>query len=452
MSDIIKIGLDIGSSKVTAIVGKLNGDKLEIISFGSSNSSLGVTKGVVKNINKTTEAIAAAVKAADELSPVNILEVISNIGGTGILSLESLGNLMLDGSGSQIQIKDTEKLTANMYNNRVQPGNAIIQVIPQEYLVDDDPDGIYDTIGVPGFKLEANFLTITSPTHAIENIEKSIINNETGINEVERKLLSPIAASISVLTADEKQAGVALIDIGAGTTDIIIIQKNIIRFLTVLPFGGNNVTDDIQQGCNVLTEQAEQLKIRFGGAISEELSDIEVVSVPGIGNRPPKNIPIKNIGIICEERLKEIAQIAWAQITKSGYGNKLSAGIVLVGGTAQMPDIDTLFKKVTKKDIRIGHPNIDLAGNNFENLDNPTYATAIGLLWAGFKSFDSRDVNNKTFLASSQPIPTPSAVNNQPKIVEKKKPAKPKDDKGQTSLFDMFKGFLKDDVGDKDKY
>jgi cell division protein FtsA len=441
MEEKVMVGLDIGSSKVCAIVGRLNNaNKLEIMGIGHAECK-GVDKGVVRNINKTTEAIQLALDEASKLSEVLIGSVISNISTQHIVCQELTGNIMLDKGDQEIQYKDTEKLKSNMKLSRVHSGNTIIHVCPQEYSVDGGLWGeVYNPIGMPGVKLEANFLTITSPTLALDNLEKSV-KDVHGKVEVKEKVLSALAASISALTEEEKEAGVALIDIGAGTTDIVIYFKNIVRYICTIPFGGNNITDDIQLGCNVLPDQAEQLKVKFGAALSVNIPDSEVVSVPGIGNRIPKDVSVKNIAIIVEERLKEIGALAMAKIMKSGFANKLSAGIVITGGTAQFPDIELLFSKITKKDIRVGHPNIDLAKTENMEVNNPAYATAIGLLWKGFKSYDSRNDlvekeiqknTQKVYGNASIPFETPINKNFWRKGVE------------------IVKGMLKDDMGKTD--
>jgi cell division protein FtsA len=438
MDEKVMVGLDIGSSKVCAIVGRLNdAKKLEIMGVGYVEAK-GVEKGLVRNINKTTEAIIAALDEASKVSEVLIGSVISNISSQHIVCQQLIGNITLENGDREIQYKDTQKLTNNMKVSRVHAGNTIIHVCPQEYCVDGDHLGeVYNPIGMPGVRLEANFLTITSPSNALENLDKSI-KDAPGKVEITEKVLSVLAASISSLTTEEKEAGVALIDIGAGTTDIVIYHKNIVRYACTLPFGGNNITSDIQQGCNVLPDQAEQLKVKFAAALQINIPEYEVISVPGIGNRSPKDVSVKNIALITEERLKEIGVLIYSKIAKSGYANKLSGGIVLTGGTSQLPDIEVLFAKITGKDVRIGHPNIDLAKSDFTEVNNPAYATAIGLLWKGFKSYDARkDSPENIKLTSKQKVTSNSTINFEEPI--------PKN--FWRKSVDMVKGILKDDVG-----
>jgi cell division protein FtsA len=439
MEDNVMVGLDVGSCKVCAVVGRLNSDKkLEIMGFGTAEGK-GVDKGVVRNINITTEAISQALNEASNKSEVLIGSVITNISTQHILCQLLNGNIVLDQSDREIQQKDTQRLNDNMKLSRVLAGNTILHVCPQEYLVDGGIMGqVYNPVGMPGVKLEAEFITITSPTYALDNLEKSI-KDVPGKVEVNEKMLSGLAASMATLTQEEKEAGVALIDIGAATTDIVIYNKNILRYVATLPFGGNNITDDIQQGCNVLPDQAEKLKVNHGAALSATIPTNEVVSVPGIGNRIPKDVSVKNVAIIIEERLKEIGAIAFTNIVKSGFSNKLSGGIVLTGGTAQLPDIEVLFTKITGKDVRIGHPNINLAKSQMEEVNNPTYATAIGLLWKGFKSYDDRKDNVEKMKVTIEAKGTST-------ILFGEKSNKNYWRKG----VDMLKGILKDDVGKGD--
>jgi cell division protein FtsA len=257
--------------------------------------------------------------------------------------------------------------------------------MPQDYTVDYEP-GIKDPVGMTGVRLEADFHVITAQTNAINNINKCVKRSELAIDNL---ILEPLASSLSVLSDEEKEAGVCLVDIGGGTTDVAIFHENIIRHTAVIPFGGNIITSDIKQGCMVMNYQAESLKTKFGKAITEEASPNEIVSIPGLRNRPPKEISVKNLSSIIEARMEEIIELVHAEIITSGYEGKLAGGLVLTGGGAQLNSIQQLVEYMTGMDVRIGYPNEHL-GKSSSELKSPMYATAIGLVLSGFMSLDDR--------------------------------------------------------------
>jgi cell division protein FtsA len=274
-----------------------------------------------------------------------------------------------------------------MYRMVVPPGSQIIHVMPQDYMVDYE-EGIKEPVGMSGVRLEADFHIITAQTNAINNINKCI---RRGGLETEDLILEPLASSLAVLSDEEKEAGVCLIDIGGGTTDIAIYYDNIIRHTAVIPFGGNIVTNDIKQGLMVLPQQAEQLKTRFGKAISEEASPNEIVSIPGIRNRSSKEISVKNLANIIQARMEEIIEMAHAEIISSGFENRLAGGIVITGGGAQLSNLKQLVEYMTGMDTRIGYPNEHLGKSKIEAVKSPRYATAVGLVLGGFRSLDERE-------------------------------------------------------------
>jgi cell division protein FtsA len=274
-----------------------------------------------------------------------------------------------------------------MYRIVIPPGSEIIHVMPQDYIVDYE-EGIKDPVGMSGVKLEADFHIITAQTSAINNINKCI---RRGGLEIEDLILEPLASSLAVLSEEEKEAGVCLIDIGGGTTDIAVFYDNIIRHTAVIPFGGNILTTDIQHGLQVMAKQAEQLKTRFGKAIAEEASPNEIVSIPGIRNRTAKEISVKNLSNIIQARMEEIIEMAHTEIINSGYENRLAGGIVITGGGAQLACLKQLVEYMTGMDTRIGYPNEHLGKSKMEAVKSPMYATAVGLVLSGFRSLDERD-------------------------------------------------------------
>lgn len=384
--DKIIVGLDIGTTKICAIVGRKNEfGKLEVLGMGKAVSD-GVIRGIVTNIDKTVNAIEKAMAEASEQSGIDIRVVNVGIAGQHIKSAVHHGSITRD-SDDEITVEDVGRLTNDMYRIVIPPGSEIIHVMPQDYIVDYE-DGIKDPVGMSGVKLEADFHIITAQTNAINNINKCI---RRGGLEIENLILEPLASSLAVLSDEEKEAGVCLVDIGGGTTDIAVFYDNIIRHTAVIPFGGNIITSDIKQGCKVMEHQAELLKTKFGRAIAEEASPNEIVSIPGLRNRPPKEISLKNLAHIIEARMQEIIEMVHTEIITSGFNKKLAAGIVVTGGGSQLTNLQQLFEYMTGLDARIGHPNEHLGKSKVDAVKSPMYATTIGLVLSGFRAIDIRE-------------------------------------------------------------
>ena len=381
------VGLDIGTTKICVIVGRKNEyGKLEVLGMGKAVSD-GVDRGVVTNIDKTVHAIEKAVEEASEMANVDIADVIVGIAGQHIQSKIQSGSIMRQPTDDEITIEDVMRLSSEMENILIPPGNTIIHVMPQDYTVDYE-GGIKDPVGMSGTRLEADFHIITAQTTAINNINRCVRRAELVSKQL---ILEPLASSLSVLSDDEKEAGVCLVDIGGGTTDIAIFYENIIRHTAVIPLGGNIITKDIKEGCMVMQNQAELLKTRFGKAITEEANPNEIVSIPGLRNRPPKEISIRNLASIIQARMEEIIEIVQNEIMQSGHYKKLAGGIVLTGGGSQLQFISQLFEYMTGLDTRIGYPNEHLGKSVIEEVKSPMYATSVGLVLAGFKAIDDRD-------------------------------------------------------------
>jgi cell division protein FtsA len=381
----IVVGLDIGTTKICVIVGRRNGQrKIEILGIGKAESA-GVTRGVVSNIQKTVQGILLAVDEASAQSNVDVKIVNVGIAGQHIKSLQHRGILTRKDLNNEIQRKDIEKLIEDMYKLVMPPGEEIIHVLPQEFTVDNEP-GIKDPIGMAGVRLEANFHIISGHVSAVKNILKCVGN--AGL-ETQELILEPLASSESVLSDEEKEAGVVLVDIGGGTTDLAIFHEGIIRHTAVIPFGGNSVTEDIREGCSVMRNQAELLKTRFGSALADENKENEIICVPGLRGREPKEISVKNLAYVIQARMEEIIEHIYYEIKSSGYEKKLIAGIVITGGGAQLKHLSQLVEYVTGLDCRIGYPNEHLAKNEvlpknvYDDLKSPMYATGIGLLIKG---------------------------------------------------------------------
>lgn len=382
----IIVGLDIGTTKICAIVGKRNEvGKIEILGMGKSES-LGVMRGVVANIEKTVNSIMEAVAEAENKSNVVIEEVYVGIAGQHIKSLQHRGMITRSDTKDEISRKDIDAIIKDMYKLAMPPGENIIHVIPQEYIIDNE-QGIKEPIGMSGIRLEANCHIITGLVTAVENIHKCVI--KAGLKPVDL-ILEPLASAEAVLTEEEKEAGVVLVDIGGGTTDVAIFQDGIIRHTAVIPFGGNVITEDIKEGCTIIRSQAELLKIKFGSALSKQMKDNEIVSIPGLRGREPKEISVKNLASIIQARMEEIIENVYYEIRNSGFEKKLIAGIVITGGGSQLKHITQLVEYITGMDTRIGYPNEHL-GQGYDEVKSPMYATGVGLVIKGLQEYDKNN-------------------------------------------------------------
>ena len=380
----IVVGLDIGTTKIACLVGrKTEHGKIEILGVGKA-PSLGVTRGVVSNIEKTVQSIRAAVEEAETKSGVEINVVNVGIAGQHIKSLQHRGMITRDTIDEEISQKDVDELIDDMYKLVMMPGEEIIHVLPQEYIVDREP-GIKDPIGMSGVQLEANFHIITGQIAAAKNIFKCV--NKAGL-EVAELILEPLASSSAVLSDEEKEAGVALVDIGGGTTDIAIFHDGIIRHTAVIPFGGNVITEDIKEGCTIMHRQAELLKTKFGAALPQATQDNEIVCIPGLRGREPKEISVKNLANIISARMSEIIEHIYYEIKNSGFDKKLIGGIVVTGGGSQLKHINQLMEFTTGIDSRVGYPNEHLSANTNINVTSPLFATGVGLVSKGFEKFE----------------------------------------------------------------
>ncbi|MGI4022286.1 MAG: cell division protein FtsA [Janthinobacterium lividum] len=434
----IVVGLDIGTTKICAIVGRRSKDKtVEILGIGKAESA-GVTRGVVSNIDKTVQGIMQAIEIAASQSNVEIRVVNVGIAGQHIKSLQHRGLITRRDLNREINRKDIEKLIEDMYNLVMPPGEEIIHVLPQEFTVDNEP-GIKDPIGMAGVRLEANFHIISGQVTAVKNIVKCV--TKAGL-ESHELILEPLASSEAVLTDEEKEAGVVLVDIGGGTTDLAIFHEGIIRHTAVIPFGGNSVTEDIREGCSVMRNIAEMLKTRFGSALAEENKDNEIVCVPGLRGRESKEISVKNLAYVIQARMEEIIEHVYYEIKTSGYEKKMIGGIVITGGGADLKHLPQLVEYVTGLDCRIGYPSEHLAKNEvlqkniFDDLQSPMYATGIGLLIKGIQKMEDAE------------IPTVAEVKTQAKptagVTSEKK-------HGLLSrMLEKGKIFIKDDIKDED--
>ena len=391
----ISVGLDIGTTKIVAMVGARNEfKKLEILGIGKSQS-LGVHRGVVNNITQTIESIKYAIEEAKmESGEENIKEVVVGIAGQHIRSLQHSDYITRENPDKVIDNNDIDELINQVYKLVMLPGEEIIHVLPQDFKVDGQSE-IKEPIGMYGSRLEANFHIVVGQVSSIRNIGRCIKSSGLEMGDI---TLEPLASADAVLSYEEKEAGIALIDIGGGTTDVAIFKDGIIRHTAVIPFGGNVITEDIKEGCSIMGNQAEQLKVKFGSAWPGENKETEIVAIPGLLGRDPKEISLKTLSKIINARVVEIIEQVYLEI--KNYGNdeakkKLIGGIVLTGGGSQLKHLKQLVEYVTGMDTRIGFPGEHLAGDT--NNTNPIFSTAVGLV---MKAIENN--NDKKQLESSK--------------------------------------------------
>lgn len=375
----ISVGLDIGTTKIVVIVGRKNEfQKVEVLGTGKSKS-LGVHRGVVNNITQTIQSIQQAVEQARTIAGASIQEVVVGIAGQHIRSIQHSDYITRPNAEEVINEDDLQRLIMQVHKLVMLPGEEIIHVLPQEYKVDGQSE-IKEPIGMYGGRLEANFHVVVGQGPSIRNIGRCI--KSAGL-EMSNITLEPLASANAVLSQEEKEAGVALIDIGGGTTDLAIFKDGIIRHTAVIPFGGNVITEDIKEGCSIIEKQAELLKVKFGSAWPGENRETEIVSIPGLRGRDPKEISLKTLSKIINARVVEIIEQVFLEIKNYGHNEqkkKLIAGIVLTGGGSQLKHLKQLVEYITGMDTRIGYPSEHLAGDSSEEVSSPMYATAVGLL------------------------------------------------------------------------
>lgn len=382
----IVAAIDIGTTKIVSLIGRLNEhDRLEVLGI-SRSASKGVKRGVVLNIEETVQAIQHTITEATQQSGLRFSEVFVGIAGQHIKSVRNRGYVNRDSYEDEITREDLHALIEDMYKIPVDVGEEIIHVLPQNYIVDNET-GVKNPVGMFGKRLEANFHIVIGQISSARNIEKCI--KRVGLN-VNQLILEPLASSAAVLTEDEMEAGVALVDIGGGTTDVAVYYDDVIRHTAVIPFGGNVVTRDIKEGCAILQRQAESLKVQFGSALGDLANEDKVVTIPGISGRDPKEISFKSLAYIIQSRMEEIIDAVIYEIENSGYMEKLSAGIVLTGGGAMLKNLNQLVKFKTGMDVRIGYPNECLAADTPEEINQPMYSTSIGLLLKGLEIYEQK--------------------------------------------------------------
>src|SRR5689334_15554970 len=388
----IIVGLDIGTTKIAAIAGRKNEfGKLEILGFGRANSN-GVKHGQVLNIDETIKAIKCALENCYSSNPnLEINEVYVGIAGHHIKSLQTRGDIVRQSNEEEITQREIDQLVSDQYKTYIPAGDQIIDVIPQEFTVDNFQN-IPNPIGYGGVKVGANFHIITGDKNAIRNINRAV--EKSGL-KTKDLVLQPLASSSAVMGQEDLEAGVAIVDIGGGTTDLAVFYEGILKHTVVIPFGGENITNDIKTGLGVLKTQAEQMKVRFGSALANEAKPNTVISIPGLRGMPAKEISVKNLANIIQARMSEIMDFVTYHLKQVGLDNRmLNGGIILTGGGSQLKHLIQLTEYVTGLPARIGFPNEHLAAGHIEELARPTYSTCIGLILKGHSDYEH---NRKQF-------------------------------------------------------
>lgn len=434
----ISVGLDIGSTKVTAVaVESQEGSRFEAVEvIGSSEVSVpadAVVKGAVKNVKQVGMAIRSALSELAMHSDLEIGNVNVSFGGSHIrVSPQSTSIVRPTSSiSNEVTQEDVEHLIKDVYRAQSDPNTDVMHVIPGEFVVDNSPV-VKEPVGRVGIKLGGDFLVVSADKQTIELTKKSLHTSDQNL-QLEQLLLAPIAAGLAVLSEEEIEAGIALVDIGDHTTDMVIYQEGIIRHIATFPIAGRHITADLKAGCGIQMEHAELLKKECGESLSANTTLNVEILVNYLKGRPPKAVLKKNVALVIEERLKEIAAMVYAEILESGLADDLIGGIVLTGGTANLPDIETVFSRVANDmPVRVGIPERLAHTPKADLVSNTSYATALGLAWAGLKKVDGRleSICPTPEKPVSKPVEAPRAT---------------------TSIFDRFKKMTFSDSDREDK-
>jgi len=440
----IIVGLDIGTTKIAAIAGRKNEfGKLEILGFGRANSN-GVQHGMVLNIDQTIKAIQTALENCYASNPNLVInEVYVGIAGHHIKSLQTRGDIVRQNLDDEITQAEIDRLVADQYRTYIPAGDKIIDVIPQEFTVDNFQN-IPNPIGYSGVKVGANFHIITGDKNAIRNIKRSVEKSGLVTKDL---VLQPLASAAAVMCDQDLEAGVAIVDIGGGTTDLAVFYEGILKHTAVIPFGGENITNDIKTGLGVLKTQAEQMKIQFGSALSDEAKSNAFITIPGLRGMAPKEISVKNLANIIQARMSEIMDFVTYHLKQVGLDNRmLNGGVILTGGGSQLKHLIQLTEYVTGLNARIGFPNEHLSGGHIEELAKPMYSTCIGLILKGYNDYENKNKQMApNFARVEVPKETVEVIEEEVVIAEKEIKIKQRKtlqgfmDKFKTNLIELFK-------------
>jgi cell division protein FtsA len=376
------VGLEIGTSKIVAIAGRKNDfGKIDILGMAKTVSD-GIGLGYLTETERTVDAILHVVKQLEDEASIKISAVNVGVSGQYLHGAQHTASIVREYPQEKVSEEDVKLLWDEMYKIDIPAGSQIIHIMPQEYFIDFQ-GGVKNPIGMIGRRMEADFNVLTVNTKAIQALERCVLQTSLQINEL---VFAPVASSLAVLEEEKKETGVVLVDIGGAKTDVTVFFDGSIRHHAIIPVGGDSVTSDIKQGFSVMQDQAEMLKTKFGYALSNFTGHHDVISIPDFRNRPPKEISSKNLAIVIEARMEEIAEMVLAQIKQSGLKERLQNGIILTGGGSQLQNVRQLFEKMTGMKTKIGYPNKEIENSKPDGMENPMYAMAIGLLLAGFKT------------------------------------------------------------------
>jgi len=428
------VGLDIGTTKICAIVGQLaeNG-KFNILGMGKAASQGGVSRGMVANVSKAVLAIEEAIKDAEKHSQVNIKTVYVGIAGHHIKSLQHRGTLSRRHGDEEIEQSELDKLENEMQNLALTPGLEILHVLPQDYKIDGE-DGIRDPVGRIGVRLECNYHIITGETAAAKTIFKAV--SKAGL-KVADLMVEPVASARAVLSDAELEAGVALVDIGGGTTDICIFENGFISHTAIIPIGGDRITRDLQEAFGILKEQAEDVKVKYGSCYPTENMKNEVVVIPGLPGRLSKEISVFAISQVIRARMEDIIQKVDFEIQVSGIHHKLSGGVVLTGGGSSMKDVSQLFNYQLGLEVHLGSPGQHLGKGLIDEVRNPMYSTAIGLVMMGFDSSEKVGTEFEPNVKINKTETNQTKANLEDVVIQE--PEVPKTEKSGKTIFTPYK-------------
>lgn len=381
MNEHIYVGLDIGTTKICAIVASVSpNNEINILGIGKSKSE-GLTRGVITHIERTIDSIKNAIHDAEAQSGVKVQSVVAGIAGDHIQSFQSRGVIAISGAEQEITQSDVNRLIEDTKKIALPSDRKILHVIPQEFIVDGQ-DGVYEPVGMSGVRMEATVHIITGLVSATQNIIRCVQRAGVTVSDI---VLEPFASSDAVLDGEEKEVGVVLIDIGGGTTDLAVFADRTIRHTAVIGIAGSKVTDDIRRGMGILTAQAEEIKLKFGHAYMHSIVGNEPITIPGIGGREPMSIDKQMLCQIIQPRMEEILEIAGLEIKRSGYQKHLSAGVVLTGGGSLVNGTADLAREVLGLPVKIGIPR-GFRGGFVREIENPMYATGVGLVLHAIKN------------------------------------------------------------------
>ena len=418
--------IDLGTTKVVCLVGEKTIYGIKIIAYSQAPSK-GVLRGEVVNIQHVLDSMIPVVRNVENAIGEKINEVFVGIAGQNIRCCSSASETTRKNPEELITKEEIDNITKDKYGTFVQSGEKVLHVIPQSYNIDDFM-GVTEPVGMIGKQISANFKLFVGRSNSAQFSQHVISRAGLKLNEL---ILEPLASAQAVLSEEEMEVGVVMVDIGGGTTDLLIVQDNVIRHTAVIPFGGNSITEDIRVGCGISSKHAEQLKIQHGSCYSEYAPANKTIIIPGLGGRESREISFKVLAGIIEARVAEIFEAVDYEIEKSGYKNQLKGGIVLTGGSAQLQNITQLSNLITGLDTRVAFPENSITADSVEEVFKPGMSTAVGLVLKGFQKMENEGISIESTLPlkhasekeeePAEEAPVAEEVAPQPEETKKKK-------------------------------